>query len=85
MEVQGGKGAMRKKFASEHGVSAACMQRMAKGASVEGNDLLGDAWFGYIKVKKESKTVRGGAFKFRHGQRMKYTALYMLLSGKVPL
>jgi hypothetical protein len=53
MEVQVGKDAIRdKKYAAKHGVSGACMPRMAEGASVEGLTLLGDAWFGYVKIKE---------------------------------
>jgi hypothetical protein len=51
MEVQGGKDAMRdKQYATEHGVSVACMQRMVEGASVEGMSSLGVAWFGCVKA-----------------------------------
>jgi hypothetical protein len=53
MEVQKGNNAMRKKIhAAEHGVSTACVRRKAKDVSDESMTLLGDAWLGYVKVKR---------------------------------
>jgi hypothetical protein len=42
----------RKKDATEHGVSTACVLRMAEDASDEGMTLLGDAWSGSFKVRE---------------------------------
>ena len=53
MEVQEGKNAMREnEYAAEHGVSTARVLRMAEDASDEGMTLLGDAWFGSVKVRE---------------------------------
>jgi hypothetical protein len=40
------------KKTAEHGMSIACVRRMAGYASNEGMTVLGDAWFGSIKVRK---------------------------------
>ena len=50
MEIQEGKDAMRSKlFADELGVNSCCVARMSS-ACATGATMMGDSWFGSIKV-----------------------------------
>jgi hypothetical protein len=62
MEVQEGKKHMCGKNAAEHGVSTACVRRMAEGKSNEDMTLLGDAWFGSVKVREAVRKLSLSCF-----------------------
>eukprot|EP00873_Tetraselmis_striata_P015222 jgi/Tetstr1/435486/TSEL_024391.t1 len=51
IEIQEGRDPMRvKPHAAEHGVTTACVMRMAETCTSTNSTLLGDAWFGSVKA-----------------------------------
>eukprot|EP00873_Tetraselmis_striata_P019891 jgi/Tetstr1/440155/TSEL_028512.t2 len=51
IKIQEGRDPMRvKPHAAEHGVTTACMMRMAETCTSTDSTLLGDAWFGSVKA-----------------------------------
>eukprot|EP00873_Tetraselmis_striata_P019334 jgi/Tetstr1/439598/TSEL_028022.t1 len=67
IEIQEGRDHMRvKPHAAEHGVTTACVMRMAETCTSTDSTLLGDAWFESVKVGKMGRHFIG-VVKTGHG------------------
>eukprot|EP00873_Tetraselmis_striata_P011765 jgi/Tetstr1/432029/TSEL_021502.t2 len=68
IEIQEGRDPMRvKPHAAGHGVTTACVMRMVETCTSTDSTLLGDAWFGSVKVGKMGRHFIGVVVKTGHG------------------